>query len=324
MRKVADPFGMYGERTPSGVSFGPSRNLYESLFGRCSTATTTTKEKKKKAAPRKKFYYDGHGRRHRIVAKSKDAPEERSEALYLQGAYHVLAAAGKKIKGGGDDPRAKLKPWAKSGIRRDEFKDALDILGAKSIPELGISALWEDINVVDVVDNNKLLYLVLDRDMLKQALTNSLVCRRKFHQVNNVFMRYDVSLKGDAEKAAIISVRHAKLALSELLVEDIEDWEVEAVCHHISDLLGEHKSIGSSKVVQVDAFIAYLRGECNAGAPRANAGEKQAKSAARLEHFELEKIRSHPQNFIKSMETLQKKMNKMLTQANVLELPPAF
>ena len=210
----------------------------------------------------KNFVYDRHGRRHRIVKRqdvgsSGNAKDEMMAGLHLESANQVLVDAGKKLKA---DPRPKLKEWKKSGIGRQDFREALDFVAARKLSEEGIEALWQEMREGEsfneelqddegdngTVSINALLFKILNRDKLRSRLKDSFIYHKGYNFVVNKFKPYDLR-ESDIVKS-IVSVRHVGHALLDLRLKDVEDWEIEAICHYVSSLIGKERKIGSSKI----------------------------------------------------------------------------
>ncbi|GMI33369.1 hypothetical protein TrCOL_g785 [Triparma columacea] len=329
MRTVSNPFGVHAGRAANGVSFGPNPHKYDVVF-----KDPAEKKRAKKKKMDKNFVYDRHGRRHKLVKRqdevsSGSAKEAMMAGLHLQNAYQVLADAGKRLKG---DPRPKLREWKKSGIGRQEFQEALEFVGARKLPEEGIEALWQEMRegesfneeLQDEEGNNgsisvnALLFKILHRDKLKRRLKDSFIYNKGYNFVVNKFKPYDLR-ESDVVKS-IVSVRHVSHAFLDLRLKDVEDWEIEAICYYVSSLLGKERKIGSSKIVQVDLLVAFLRKECDAEELDFE-NDREAKARTTVDRGdtvttgELTAIQRHPEKFLKSMENLQRKMERLVKKA---------
>jgi len=332
LRTVTNPFGMHTGRAATGVSFGPNSKKHDVM--------TSDTDKKKKGKKKEKFVYDRHGRRHRIVKSaqrggSKSPATELIDGLHLKSAQRILQGAGKRLKG---DPRPKLKEWVDmGGIPRSDFKEALSFVGVRSLPEACIDSLWQEMREGESFNDDledeeedkgrvevcSLLFKVLDRDRLKSKLRNSYVYHKGYNFVAAKFKPYDLR-ESDAVKS-IISVRHVSHILSDLRVKGMDDWEIDVLCNYISNLVGKEKRIGSSKIVQVDLLVAFLRKECDAEEEiDGGEGSKTRETLDRgdiITTGELKSIRRHPEKFLMSMEILQNKMDRLVKQAGSNNFP---
>ncbi|GMH86850.1 hypothetical protein TrST_g12248 [Triparma strigata] len=291
-RAVSNPFRFPGPPNPTGVSFGPA------------WTSPTAPSKKKSSRNASKWSYDRHGRRHRSKKLPQPSPGSDTDGLglspeiYLQNGMDVLTWSGAHLK---TSPYLRLVPWEGTGISSLDFPEALSLLGIKNLPSKSTTALFEHLSCGrSTLPISSVLYALIDLKKFRTRIVKSLIGTRSLDFVMRKFKPYDLRETDKVE--SIVSQRHVKIVLEELELE-VEDWEVKGLCYKVND----GRKIGKTEIVKVEKLVELLRGMSRKGEGGGEGFEREEVSKE-----EVKAIAENPERYLKEMDRLQKKMNRMI------------